>query len=681
MVQRALLLYSHLFLAFSISRSSFSCAQEQTTDASNQECKVTDASNTRNINTCSSFLKNTCTVYLAPTSVEGGGMGMYSIKSFQKGETILAPDAPFIPIIDPDITQDSDTWEESLLAWTDTFSKYWWESGISSQSQYEANVCLDYQVTVGAMPNSHPMLNNIQSTFGKGVDRIPFDDTFAFTNAGSGAFSSYTGRGIEATRFIEEGEELFLGYNDAYMDWISENYNIPKRSHYEKAAETISEYMKQSSPGEFHVPDSWRTIESELVKSLLPKSNRELEQVYTSAGGSMDIQDLSLAVAKEISVDKKSPEWIQENGICLDNLVPRQSTNTMAGKGAFAQRSMKAGDVIVPVPLLQITDRDALKMPPFKGDKWQLLLNYCFGHEESSLLLCPISNAILINHCSDRSELHPCGTDENGEKLKPNARYRWAEWDETTSYWLNMTVDEIVEKRGSRGLSLEIYATRNIEEGEEVFIDYGDLWEQAWNIHIQNYGDPKSVDNWKSARMWNEELGDLPIAPSIDEKYLSLDERGVLFQGCLFYEIYDDGFQAFTDAMEEEGWHWRNESLEKVVDLFGDDAEDLFDFDDQRYYGVNEFWPCLILGKNETPLDYGKENELYYTVRVIKPSHMEDTLEWDEIDQPRILRNYPRSSIRHFYQPYKSDIHRDGAFRHFIGIDSSIFPAKWRNRV
>ena len=56
----------------------------------------------------------------------------------------------------------------------------------------------------------------------------------------------------------------------------------------------------------------------------------------------------------------------------------------------------------------------------------QLLVNYSFGGDDSSLLLCPNANAVLLNHCSDRRpELHSCGNSN-----MPNAEYRWAKWDE-----------------------------------------------------------------------------------------------------------------------------------------------------------------------------------------------------------------------------------------------------------
>jgi len=109
-------------------------------------------------------------------------------------------------------------------------------------------------------------------------------------------------------------------------------------------------------------------------------------------------------------------------------------------------------------------------MPAFdpSAKNLQLILNYCLGHNRSSLLLCPNSNANLINHCSDRNKKsHPCGKTGN-----PNAKYQWAQWDETSNEWLKKTIKEM-EEEGGHGLVMEVVATRDILEGEEVFIDYG----------------------------------------------------------------------------------------------------------------------------------------------------------------------------------------------------------------
>jgi len=189
-------------------------------------------------------------------------------------------------------------------------------------------------------------------------------------------------------------------------------------------------------------------LENERVASILPKTALELERVAERSHGRMPY--LSEALAKEVSLKKRSPEWLVENGRCVDNIRPGRSTLPFAGRGAIAQRFIARGEVVVPVPLIQIMDKDVLtiwkEVENENGDLdevptgKQLLMNYVFGHEESSLLLFPITNAILINHCSNRTK--ECGEDG------PNAEFYWdTEWDRDTKRWLGMTLDEIAQVR------------------------------------------------------------------------------------------------------------------------------------------------------------------------------------------------------------------------------------------
>lgn len=183
---------------------------------------------------------------------------------------------------------------------------------------------------------------------------------------------------------------------------------------------------------------------NERIASILPKSITELDRVAKRSHGQMP--ELAEALAKEVSLKPRSPQWLVENGRCVDNIMPGKSKLPFAGRGATAQRFIAAGQVVVPVPLIQMMDKDDLiiwEESQNKNGDWdevpvgeQLLLNYCFGHDESSLLLCPITNAILINHCSNRTK--ECG--EEG----PNAEWRWdTEWDRDTKRWLDMTLDEM----------------------------------------------------------------------------------------------------------------------------------------------------------------------------------------------------------------------------------------------
>ena len=95
---------------------------------------------------------------------------------------------------------------------------------------------------------------------------------------------------------------------------------------------------------------------------------------------------------------KRPVEWLRSNGLCLDHIQPAISEIHHAGRGAIATRYLPKHTVVAPLPLLPIQSRDALKV---KRGGWQLLLNYCFSHPQSSLLLVPYAPVVnLVNHAS-----------------------------------------------------------------------------------------------------------------------------------------------------------------------------------------------------------------------------------------------------------------------------------------
>ena len=149
---------------------------------------------------------------------------------------------------------------------------------------------------------------------------------------------------------------------------------------------------------------------------------------------------------------------------------------------------MKAGEAIAPIPtMVQVTYRETLDIyereeytdkagkqrTRYEGEdpiSQQLLTNYCFGDDDSSLRLCPASNANLINHCSSRLKK---GEGYCNPKLGPNAILRWGTgFDPETSDWLKLSVEEIDKrvKIGRRGLSLEVVAIRDIQKDEGTSI-------------------------------------------------------------------------------------------------------------------------------------------------------------------------------------------------------------------
>lgn len=345
------------------------------------------------------------------------------------------------------------------------------------------------------------------------------------------------------------------------------------------------------------------------------------------------------------TVFNRTVEWVEENGRCLDNIVPGESTLPQAGRGAFAARHIPSGAVVAPVPtLVQIPDKTTLSV--YRHKKYvtktterfistgepvtsQLILNYCFGHEKSSMVLCPATNANMINHCSSR--MKPTG--ECNEK-GPNAELRWdSDFDPETSMWLKKSIDEISRliKNKRRGLSFQVVATRDIQKGDEIFIDYGPAWEAAWAEHVATWTPPK-------------ELGFVPVT---------------------------DMNNNITSYLRTEAELVTNPYPSKVrLGCF-----------------VHGFYhPCevLELGDVMEPAAVGEPQQRLpvYKVRVYewkRRGTWEYSYKWyypkvDSIETHLSIRH-----IRFFHGMYSSDQHLEGTFRKHISLPDDMWPEQWKN--
>ena len=238
---------------------------------------------------------------------------------------------------------------------------------------------------------------------------------------------------------------------------------------------------------------------NERSSSLLPATtNKYFDMFVKNEGITLSRDDIASNLAFE-TVIPRTLDWIQKEGQCLDNLVPGPSTIPDAGRGGFAQRFIPKDSLVVPAPLLQIMYHDSMfmydlildeKTGKMKKDTsqtripeptgLQIMINYCFSDLYIDILLCPQSNAILLNHCSTRKnyggDCEKYNKNKEDRKRGANAEVRWTgdgggvSWDPKTQDWLkmNMTqIEDLTESR-ERGLSFDIIAIRDILPGEEV---------------------------------------------------------------------------------------------------------------------------------------------------------------------------------------------------------------------
>ena len=207
-----------------------------------------------------------------------------------------------------------------------------------------------------------------------------------------------------------------------------------------------------------------------------------------------------------------------------------------------------------------------------------------------------------------------------------------------------------------------------------MYLDYGETWEEAWDQHMHDWvpakDESRGGEKWKSAKELNDKLLPLAVAPDFSEKYISTDSRGVLFTGCL-YQAEDE---VDLKDIHQEG-SWEDMPVTEIIAKYGWTAKHDYDIRTSKYPSCSDgnLWPCVV---TKHKADLTTEN---YTVRIVQ-SWNQDTALWEEKAFPRIITDYPRGSIRHFYLPYESDLHLPNAFRHHIEFRNDIFPEQWKDK-
>lgn len=620
---------------------------------------------------------------MAPSSLPGesSGYGVFVTRDLRPGESILgAPDGVGIPLMFNHRSSDPNA--NASKQWRNFFSEYAWARGMPDHVLYDSPPrTLDYQTGLGSLPNHHCVLAHLRASY----PDPPYDDSLVqrFRDAAAGAFSYNRGREFFVERELKAGDEIFLNYGlcspsdrqeGTWTDQLLIKDDFVRAANLVHRARYSGDFNFPQSHG-VHNPlafDSGRGSGNTMslsmdkhVAILLPKTKAELDAIVAQAG--TDHQELVRQLARH-SLHRRTPEWIRQHGTCLENLVGRRSTLPQAGFGAFAQRTLQRGDIVTPAPLLQILDREALNVYDGGGNHTgtQLLMNYCFGHNQSTLLFCPNTNAVLVNHCSHRTK--ECGPQG------PNAEYRWASsgWDATTERWLGLTIEDLSQQSG-HGLAMEIVATRNIHPGEEVFIDYGLEWERAWARHVASWkppSPPSSKATWITAKEANDNKGPI-LADLVTNELRSMAKHPYLFTGCQYWVTTWDQHRTFSK------WPvpWQSMTDDEILRYFSDSGEYYLSSNSERRsysrHRDKSYWPCSVLRE---------EAEGFYTVRIHRPFFAE-TAAWEVNNVPRLLTNYSRSLIHYFVLPYASDQHLPGSFRHPIGLRDDMLPQQWRNAV
>jgi hypothetical protein len=293
------------------------------------------------------------------------------------------------------------------------------------------------------------------------------------------------------------------------------------------------------------------------VSGLLPRTKREL--LIAGRDGT--------AFARAI---QRSLSWIESTGQCRDNIRAGESTIESAGRGAFASRKILKGSVIAPAPLVHVSNRTAfdVDLGTRQNATQQLMVNYCFGHAKIDALLCPATDAVLINHSSDS-----------------NARIQWALEDDSDSARLGSLVELNPNSTDlssfNTRLVIEYVATKDIEPGEEIFIDYSIGWESDYQDHMKSFVSlPRS--DFVPATALNEQQEPLVLSEELDFRSYSYE--------CKLYAFVKEyiGMEiTIEDFTANKNIHFSQ-----------------WDPDKQDWYRYNDpvnWYPCQVLGRATAP--------------------------------------------------------------------------------
>jgi hypothetical protein len=603
--------------------------------------------------TCHATPSFSCGLYLAKSSIPNSGLGLFAGKSHEYGSVLNPPEIVHQLILKGRSMHANPDYYDSLVR------SYTWDSFVSGGG-FEASYVESLIPGIGMAANCFTALVNTRSIMGKSIDSAGLYSSNRAGTAigpGAGAFSTYHGMTYVAETAIEAGGEIFADYGDAYFRHRVDVYgNIPLKPEFDKADEMVRalwEALPESDQNNNNNNNTWQPmwdairqnfVDDERTRNALPKQISDLPLVA----------ELGTARHFLYGENPRSIEWLETNGYCTDTLEVRNSDIPHAGRGAFARRSFVAGEKILPLPLLQIprASLDILDKRE-KPINRQLLLNYCFGHPDSSLLLMPYSSTGgFINHASGS---------------KANAKVVWASSDSDPSdfhrdEWMSQPPSQLFELKHT-GLLMYVVALRDIAEPEEITLDYGQDWTQAWEQHFKRWNESEAH---VTAAELNESRN---VFPTIFERQYPSVETACHYRF--------EGTRAATTAKHNPNNQYKGKIVESMIAAIEANAPSWVNLGARATMSGDHFRPCRIIARHGGDAD---NDNVHYTVKV---ENREKHFDWDTIpDEYQVfVKNVPPLAILFVDKAHTSHQQYRQAFRHEIGFPNAneMWPAVWRD--
>jgi hypothetical protein len=216
----------------------------------------------------------------------------------------------------------------------------------------------------------------------------------------------------------------------------------------------------------------------------------------------------------------------------------------------------------------------------------------------------------------------------NHNQTMANVKIQWA--DPARSNHMPHLLDfslAYLETDKTAKLAFEMVATKPIKRGEEVFLNYGDAWEEAWQTHLSRWKPvPGSAAYIPAFRLQETETRFKTVFEQVSDPYPPNIKLEVMEQ--FFHDGWQDAYEDDTPSIDFAGGR-RNVDILRVEE--DDDGN---------------FWYTVV-----------------------------------DHDEDEIYEDLPHEAFRFVDHPHTTDMYLGNAFRHDIRIPDEIFPLAWKNRA
>eukprot|EP00586_Coscinodiscus_wailesii_P004387 CAMPEP_0172485288 /NCGR_PEP_ID=MMETSP1066-20121228/13280_1 /TAXON_ID=671091 /ORGANISM="Coscinodiscus wailesii, Strain CCMP2513" /LENGTH=274 /DNA_ID=CAMNT_0013250463 /DNA_START=270 /DNA_END=1094 /DNA_ORIENTATION=- len=223
-----------------------------------------------------------------------------------------------------------------------------------------------------------------------------------------------------------------------------------------------------------------------------------------------------------------------------------------------------------------------------------------------------------------------------------------------------------------KGLMIDLIASNDINEGDEIFLDYGLNWRMKWKRYVDQ---------------WQENQSAYRESFTEDAAFMSARDYTVLKHGpdIPFRTAGRQRFDPYPPNVQTACFF----GIDWVDDEEVDEGITYASWNDHENHDC--LLPCVIMEREEFTVSIdeshgenqsqGSTKKVLYTAKLSDVAHqLHENISYDCHLLPYyeyIYTDIPQEGIRFVNKPYSTDAFLEGAFREPMGVPEGFYPDAW----